>query len=225
MSLYPVKIDSDVELPRIENNISELGGDAINALRDAVFNIENEVGIGGSGTAGSIANRLGVSLDSLGNIKASALTALGLVVLPITNSQVSATAGIQESKLVLDHKTTDLFNLINSVNTTAIQSSLFVSNHGFKIEPHITGADFRHVMNEIDIATSSSSYFKNKLGLFRDNSNLFNLFTDFNNDLLSHEVANSATVSIASNGNISGGTVPPPNYAHVASGIYLNPTN
>ena len=37
MSVFPNEIDSDVEIPRIDNNVSEIGADTINSLRDAVF--------------------------------------------------------------------------------------------------------------------------------------------------------------------------------------------
>src|SRR5947207_2089630 len=112
MSNYPSSLDDDVSLPRIDDNLTDLGGDAINALRDSVFAIEAEVGIGGSGTSGSIAQRIGVSINPNGSINPSALTGLGLVVLPITDTQISATAAIQESKLNLTHTTAALYTLI-----------------------------------------------------------------------------------------------------------------
>ena len=40
MSNFPTDYDDDVTLPPINDNIQDLGGEAINALRDAVFNIE-----------------------------------------------------------------------------------------------------------------------------------------------------------------------------------------
>ena len=104
MSNFPtISIDDDVSLPVVNNNITEIGEEAINALRDATFNIETEIGIGASGTSGSIADRLGVALNADGTLKPSAIVGLGLVVLPITNSQIDVNASILESKLSLDY--------------------------------------------------------------------------------------------------------------------------
>ena len=41
MSRFPNFIDDDSDIPSVYNNITEIGGDAINALKDAVINIEN----------------------------------------------------------------------------------------------------------------------------------------------------------------------------------------
>src|ERR1700677_3894322 len=49
MSNYPYDLDDDTDLPRVENNITQIGGEAINALRSAVFNIEEAIGTGAPG--------------------------------------------------------------------------------------------------------------------------------------------------------------------------------
>src|SRR3990167_10183206 len=99
MTLYPDALDDDNTIQRIDDNLSELGTEVINSLRSAVFAIETELGIGLSGSAGSLINRLDLSLNPDGSIKASALTSIGLVTLPITNSQIASNAGISEFKL------------------------------------------------------------------------------------------------------------------------------
>src|SRR4051812_29148115 len=114
MSVYPFALDSDDSIIRIDDNLSELGTQAINQLRDAAFNIEGELGIGLSGSMGTLANRLGVSINPNGTIRASALTSVGLATLPIVNAQVADNAGIAEYKLALDHTTSDLYTLIQS---------------------------------------------------------------------------------------------------------------
>ena len=123
-SKYPSQLDSDIVLPRVDDNLSEIGGEAINGLRSAVFNIEETLGINPQGSVADVVTRLNESLNADGTIKASALSSVGLVTLPITNSQVGPTAGIEESKLDLDHSTVSLRTLIDQLRTdlTALQS-------------------------------------------------------------------------------------------------------
>ena len=97
MSNYPTSLDNDSTLPIINDNLTEVGGEAINALRDSVFSIEQYVGINPTGK--SIESRLGLLVDQNGAIISSTITSLGLVTLPITNNQIIDNAGIPESKL------------------------------------------------------------------------------------------------------------------------------
>lgn len=214
MSNFPNSLDTDIELPRVDDNLTEIGGEAINALRDATFNIQTEIGIGASGTAGSIANRLSVALDPAGNIKPSALSLLPLLN-NIVDAQVSSTAGIKESKLQLDHSTASLYNYINNFNTSLNTALNFIINSGSKFEPHLQGITYRHDLSHIDISTTTSGFFKNKKGLFRNNTNLYTLTNDINNDFIAHQKANGTTA----------GEEPPDNYGHIAAGIKLKSEN
>lgn len=225
MSKYPNQLDDDVSLPRVDNNVTEEGDVAINALRDVAFALEAEVGIGASGTRDSLSDRLGVSLDGYGNIKASALIGLGLITLPITNAEISATAAIAESKLALDYPTSTLYNIINNLNTSINTSLNFITNHGSKIEPHLVGFNYRHVLNQIDIDLSTSNYFKNRKGVLRNNTNLYTVFKEVNADLIAHEKADSTSFGTTDPADTSVGTIPPDNYAHVAAGVYINTSN
>ena len=122
-SKYPSELDSDVELPRVDDNISEIGGDAINGLRSAVFNIEETLGINPQGTLSDVDTRISVSMNEDGTLKASALSAIGLITLPITDSMISATAAIEETKLALNYTTSTLKtwidqNRVNIVHNT-----------------------------------------------------------------------------------------------------------
>src|ERR1700722_20194477 len=103
MTNYPNSLDTDSTLPIINNNLNQLGGAAINAVRSAIFALETAIGTNPSGSATSLAGRIGTSLNPDGTINPSALTSLGLVGLPITNSQITDNAGIPESKLALDY--------------------------------------------------------------------------------------------------------------------------
>lgn len=212
MSNYPVSLDDDVSLPRVENNITEIGDAAINALRDAVFNIEAELGTSVAGTATSLAQRLSVAIDPAGNIRSAALTGLGLVTLPIFDSEISAAADIKESKLKLDYKTADLYNLFTNLNNNLTTALNFISNTGSKVEPHLQGATYRHFLTHIDISPTNSGYFKNNKDIFRDNTNLYTLINEINSDYVAHQNANGTSTS----------TVPPDNYAHVAAGINIS---
>ena len=164
MSVYPFELDDDTTLPRVDDNITETGQEAINALRDSVFNVEETLGIEPNGSAGTVASRLDASLNADGTIKASALASIGLVTLPITNNQVGTNAGIEESKLSLIHSTTDLYTLIvaanaliNSVNSLAVTTFA-------DLNLHISGATYlsdgsslaRHVLSQIDLNTVPS---------------------------------------------------------------------
>lgn len=159
MSQYPSLIDNDESLPRVSDSITETGAEAINAARDAILAIEEELGVNPAGSAGSVSDRLNVSLNADGTLKTSALTAVALASLPITNSQVASNAGIEESKLSLNHSTTDLFTLISS-NTTLLSSiSTYLTEVGTNLNLHISGATFlsdgsslaRHTLSQIDL--------------------------------------------------------------------------
>ena len=240
MSDYPFNLDDDTDLPRVDDNITQIGGQAINALRSAVFNIEEAIGIGASGgllqTISLVQFLLqpqpfdasGASFGEPFFFPNGYINPSFFVTLPalnnIGNSQIADSAAIVESKLFLDYPTANLFSFIQQVNLASQQSLNFITNHGSKIEPHIQGVNFNHYMNAILVAPSSLNYFTNYQGLFRNNSNLYNLFGDLNTDYIKHQVANNSLVTVT-NGQQTGGTVPPTNYAHVSAGIYLNTSN
>jgi hypothetical protein len=151
MSVFPEQLDTDLEIPRVDNEVSEISGDSINALRDAIFNIQKALGISPQGNKLSLAERVSVSIDSNGNIKTSALEGIGLVTLPITNGQISSTAAIEENKLDLDFSTQSLRNALNSLLTdiSALQSSF--SSISALFAGHSNGTGDRHDGYDIDI--------------------------------------------------------------------------
>jgi len=219
MSNYPGQIDTDIELPPVNDNVTEVGSEAINACRDAIFAIENEIGIGASGSAGTIALRLGLSLNPDGSIKPSAIASMGLVTLPIYNSHIASNAQILESKLKMDFKTQDLFNYIKDLSTDVNSALGWINVTGVKLDPHLSGALYKH--NLSDISVNSSSQFKNKFELLRNNASLLTLFGDINDDLIQHQRADGYGTSIQSV-TTYGGDIYPANFAHYAGGIYLN---
>ena len=72
MTVFPNQIDTDVELPRVSDDLSDLSAEHINALRDAIFAIEKALGTDFFGSLDSLADFLAVSINSNGTIKASA---------------------------------------------------------------------------------------------------------------------------------------------------------
>lgn len=152
MSNYPQNIDTDAELPPVQDNITEIGGEAINSLREAVFALEKALGTNPQGSLSNVSDRLSAALNDDGTFKAAALSSAGLVSLPITNAQIGATAGIEESKLDLDVETLDLQNQItsNDLDITSLQNSL--SNVLNDLTQHINGIALRHDGYEVDLS-------------------------------------------------------------------------
>jgi len=222
MSKFPSGYDSDVELPPVNDDLTEVGGEAINALREAVFNIEQEIGLGASGSTGSIANRIDVSLFPDGKIRPSAIASMGLVTLPIFNFHISDTAEIVESKLKLDHRTQDLFNYIQDLSGDVNSALGWISITGSKLEPHIAGAAFRHELRHIDVDYDPNNYFKNRFGLLRNNTNSYYLFDDINKDYLAHQKSDGIFALGAGTVVTTHGFNYPGYYAHHSRGIYLD---
>lgn len=151
-SQYPNSLDDDRQLIRVDNNITEIGGDAINGLRSAVFNIEQTLGVNPHGSASDVSARLNQSLNPDGTIKASALSAIGLVTLPITNSMVASNAGIVESKLQLDYNTKQLRELIGALRIEHDALVLTVQGDITNLSRHVAHPSSfgRHRTSDID---------------------------------------------------------------------------
>lgn len=205
MSTFPYALDTDAELPRVDDDITEVGGLAINALRDAVFALEKELGITPAGSAGSVATRLNVSFNADGTIKASALTSVGLATLPIVDNQVGTNAGIKEYKLALDYSTSDLHTLIvangallNSLTAFANVTSSNLNTHIAGGTTLIGGSSARHVGTHIDLNAvpfdSRDPAFvwqglKDKNGTLRTATTVGGALDQINTDLTTHENA------------------------------------
>ena len=152
MSNFPSKLDTNAELVPVSNNITEIGAEAINAIREAIFAIQGNIGINAQGSTANIAARLAQVLNADGTFKSSALVAAGLIALPITDAMIGSTAAIKESKLDLDVSTQVLQNQITSSHITifALMNSfnVLLSNFG----NHTAGNFGRHDGYQIDVA-------------------------------------------------------------------------
>lgn len=204
MSVYPFELDSDNDIIRVDDNVTELGGEAIDQLRDAVFAIEGELGLGLSGSVGTLASRLNVSLNANGSIKQSALTAVGLVTLPISDNQIGVNAAIKESKLALDHSTSDLYTIITANRSLLNAVNAFATTTATDFLDHLAGSKFlsdgatpaRHAASQIDlniVPTDSRDPFytwtglKDKTGTLRTATEIATALLQINNDLVNHE--------------------------------------
>jgi hypothetical protein len=221
MIKFPAAIDDDSSIPVVNDNINEIGGDAINATREGVITLEEQMGIGAPGIMNSLAERLGVAIQPDGHIKPSEITSLGLVTLPVTNLQIADNAGIPESKLRLDYRTSDLFNYIRDLSREINIDTGWISDSGIKLEPHISGFSFFHELRHI-LVSDPSGYLKNKFGLLRDNAESYSLINDINNELLAHQFADGSPFGTIGKIKTNNGSTYPSNYAHTASGVFLN---
>lgn len=222
MSNFPNNYDDDTTLPFVNDNITEIGGDAINALRDAVVATQEYLGLGGAGSAGSISARLGVSLQPDGTIKPSAITSLGLVTLPITENQIAVNANIPESKLKLDYRTQDLFNYVRDLAGDVNQALGWISITGIKLEPHLMGAIYRHTLDQVDVSNDVSKFLYANDRMLRDNLNAYTLTKDMNDELLAHQWADGSPFGTPHVITTNNGSVYSSIYAHTGSGIFLN---
>lgn len=144
MSIFPTELDTDLEIPRVEGNVTEISGDTINAIRDAVFNIEKTIGVSAQGNLPSLTDRVNELIDSNGRLKVSALDGIGLVSLPITNSHVGAAANIVESKLNLDFSTQSLQNSLNSTSTSLSTLQSTMTEFIVDFNNHVSGVSGFH---------------------------------------------------------------------------------
>lgn len=142
MSNYPSDLDNDATLPSVIDGSTEIDGAAINALKSAVLAIQAAIGRDPQGTLGDLVSRLAVAINDDGTLKASALFAASLM--SITDANVSASAGIQESKLALDVATQVLQNQItsNDIDIGVLQVDLAQLIGDFS--SHHTGTALRH---------------------------------------------------------------------------------
>lgn len=151
MSNFPNALDTDLEIPRIDDDVTEMTGDTINLIRDAIFNIESNIGIGAHGNKTNLVDRIDVSIDEDGIIKRSALIGVGLVALPIDNSQIASDAAIEESKLDLDFSTQSLRNAISSLQTSMAALQSGSATLSSRYNRHVLGQDEFHDGTDITL--------------------------------------------------------------------------
>lgn len=196
-SRYPIALDDDITISRIDDNITELGGEVINSLRSAIFNIEEVLGLNPHGTSTDVVERLNTSLNPDGTIKASALSSIALVTLPIVNSMIAGNAGIEELKLDLDYSTawlkaqhdSNYVLIINLLNSLTIDIGHLASHIS---HPSTYG---RHISSDID----------GYAGALYDGYNVQGMVYDLNDRIIKHlnmliDAHNALAISFDSTG-------------------------
>lgn len=180
-SRYPTVLDDDTTIARVDDNITEIGGDAINSLRSAVFNIEETLGINPQGTAADVSTRLSRSLNSDGTIKAAALAAIGLITLPIVNSMIATNAGIEESKLDLNYGTSWLKERYDEIYALIISTMDALAIDIGHLTAHVAHPSTygRHRTSDIDGYAGATYDGYNLQGIVDDlNTRIINHITD-----------------------------------------------
>ena len=158
-SKYPGSLDTSVEIPVVRDNILEIGSDALNSLRSAIFQIERTLGINPQGATGNtVSDRISKSLDGNGNILKSALDRANILSGPISDSDVSKTAAIKESKLKLNFPTHLLQDEISILNSQIDAIILQVEELNAILSAHINpSAVGRHPATAISVSSFTSS--------------------------------------------------------------------
>jgi len=124
-SRYPAQIDSSSNLPTIVDNFTPVSAVAVNNLRDAIINVQTELGIKPSGTSGTLKSRLdqsdilvaGAVTDSLtaltavNNILANGVDKINGATVPIAGSLVVGTVLRVIGTSALDYGAVDLANV------------------------------------------------------------------------------------------------------------------
>lgn len=153
-SNYPNKLDTSVEIPQVRDNITEIGSDVLNSLRSAIFQIEKTLGINPQGAAGNtVSNRLQKIMDEAGNLRKEAIDKAGLLAGPITNEDVSKSAGIDESKLKLRFPTDLLQDEVSILNAKVERFIQAIDEINAILTAHVNSAAInRHPAQAITVS-------------------------------------------------------------------------
>jgi hypothetical protein len=217
MTVYPSAIDDDRTINRIDDNLSELGTQVINQIRDALFSVEKTLGTNPQGSKSSVAERLSIVINPDGTLNLVSLTGLGIATLPIQNVHIAPGAGISESKLALDFSTSTLNTKITVADSQLLSIANFSNEINSNLRLHVAGSPLfldnstlaRHVASHIDlnaIPTDVRDIGYSWSGLIDKNGNLRSATTvasallEINNDLVLHEngAANAHTAAAIS---------------------------
>lgn len=209
-SKYPSQLDTSVEIPPVRDNVLEVGSDAINSLRSAIFQIERTLGINPQGAVGkTVADRLNKTLDGNGNILEDALDRANVLSGPITNEDVSNVAAINEAKLRLNIPTDVLQAQITVVDNQIDTLITQISEISATLSAHInSGATNRHPATAISVSGAASTP-----------------STSATEELGSGSVQTALQELYDSHINFDGTATADGNSAHIAQQIYFNNEN
>ena len=206
-SKYPNQLDTSVELPAVRNSALS---DSINSLRSAVIQIEKTLGVNPQGSSGnSVASRISRSLDEDGNLKSDSINTLGLISGPITDSEVSKSASISESKLNLNFPTELLQDEISMISSELESMLETVNEISIKLSAHTSNSSVnRHPATAISIAPKDSISFPLAISNI-ESLDIQSAFEDIHNRHI----------------NYSGDNISTTNNSHYANQIFFDNSN
>lgn len=156
-SRYPSALDDVDNLVTVRDNLTSIGGDLLNALRDSILAIERALGINIQGSFSDLASRLAVIINPDGSINKQAFQAIGGIFGPIRNDDIDPNARIAESKLALNYPTALLQDEIRTLDArNAGLIDLIVSTNS-NLQEHISRATGAHRATAIatDVQTAA----------------------------------------------------------------------
>lgn len=156
-SRYPNQLDGIDNLPTIRDNLTIIGGQVINNLRDSVLSIESALGINPQGTFADLSSRLALIIAADGSLNKQALQNIGGVFGPIRDADIDPNAKIAETKIALNYPTAvlrDLIAILDARNAGLIE--LILSAQA-SIQEHITRAIGAHRATAISTDVQSSA--------------------------------------------------------------------
>jgi len=226
MIKFPVELDTDSEIQRVDANTTEVIADTVNDIRDAVFAIERSLGVSAAGNKNSLSERVNVSIDADGNIKPSALSGFSVISGQIDDHDIKPSAGIKESKLSLDVSTSNLNSQIGIIGNTVNYLNTEFGPVKSKLSAHLDSKTIKHNLEDILVYDPSTPigfdhFVDSHTNLRIDplTHDVKSLLLNINTDLVKHERANGGTISTPTDGH-----APPNNYAHNATGIHIDDT-
>jgi len=156
-SRYPNALDDTDNLPTVRDNLTSIGGDLLNRLRDSILAIERTLGINIQGTFADLASRLSVIINSDGSINKQAFQAIGGVFGPIRNDDIDPNARIAESKLYLNYPTALLQDEIKNLDARNAGLIDLILSANASLQEHVSRATGAHRSTAIatDIQTTA----------------------------------------------------------------------
>lgn len=172
MSRYPSALDDVDNLPTVRDNLTDIGGDLLNRLRDSILAVERALGINIQGTFADLASRLAVIINPDGSINKQAFQAIGGIFGPIRNDDIDPNAKIAESKLVLNYPTALLQDEIKTLDARNAGLIDLIMSANAGLQEHISRATGAHRATAIATDVQSSPVQSSTATLKIDQSNV-----------------------------------------------------
>lgn len=171
-SRYPSALDDVDNLVTVKDNLTNIGGDLFNRLRDSILAIERALGINIQGTFSDLASRLAVIINPDGSINKQAFQAIGGVFGPIRNDDIDPNAKIAETKLSLNYPTALLQDEIRNLDArnAGLIDLIISANAG--LQEHVSRATGAHRATAIATDVQTTAVQSSVAALKIDQSNV-----------------------------------------------------